>query len=500
MSRKASTQWDFGELFPTEQTRRVLTVSELTTTVRRLLEKEVGEVWVAGEVTNLRVQSSGHVYFTLKDGGAQLSCVLFRGESVGNREFLQDGQKLILQGGVTVYEPRGQYQLVVRAIEPQGVGALQLAFEKLKRKLEAEGLFAQERKRSLPRYPQRIGLVTSPTGAAIRDVLHGIERRHPSLEIVLAPCRVQGDGAAAEIAAAIRLLNEWSAGSNAGQAIPDTERRPPARRDGIEKPARAGSETGAPSDDVRRLDLILVTRGGGSLEDLWAFNEEAVARAIFESALPVVSAVGHEIDFTISDFVADLRAATPSAAAEIITEGPFASRQFVAEAGRRMRQLARSRLEFDRDDVSRFAQRLNRLHPRRQFQEHLQYLDDLQATLLRCVKQGWRQQHTSWLNLRQRLHRLKPALVVSQWRQELRDRNRRLRERARLGLQREQTLVANLTARLQLLGPENVLARGYSITADAASGRVIRAASEVRPGQRLKTKLKSGEVRSVVEG
>src|SRR5688572_13969632 len=210
MSKKAPSQWDFGELFPTEQTRRVLTVSELTTTVRRLLEKEIGDVWVTGEVTNLRAQSSGHVYFTLKDGSAQLSCVLFRNEPVSNREFLQDGQKLLLQGGLTVYEPRGQYQLIVHAVEPQGIGALQLAFEKLKRKLQAEGLFAPERKRPLPRYPRRIGLVTSPTGAAIRDVIHVIERRHPSLEIILAPCRVQGDGAAAEIAAAIRLLNSWN--------------------------------------------------------------------------------------------------------------------------------------------------------------------------------------------------------------------------------------------------------------------------------------------------
>ena len=210
MSRKAQSQWNFGELFPAEQTRRVLTVGELTTTVRKLLEKEVGEIWVTGEVTNFRAQASGHCYFTLKDASAQLSCVLFRGEAAANREFLQDGQKLLVQGTLTVYEARGQYQLIVRALEPQGIGALQLAFEKLKRKLQAEGLFAQERKRPLPRYPQRIGIVTSPTGAAIRDVLHVIARRQPSLEIVLAPCRVQGDGAAAEIAAAIRLLNEWN--------------------------------------------------------------------------------------------------------------------------------------------------------------------------------------------------------------------------------------------------------------------------------------------------
>src|SRR2546430_14135153 len=190
MGQQSKSQWDFGELFPTEATRRVLTVSELTTQVKRLLEKEAGLVWVTGEVTNLRAQSSGHMYFTLKDASAQLNCVLFRGEAVANREVLQDGQKLVVQGDLTVYEPRGQYQLLVRAVELQGVGALQLAFERLKRKLQAEGLFAQERKRPLPKYPQRIGLVTSPTGAAIRDVLHVIQRRNPGLDIIFVPWRL----------------------------------------------------------------------------------------------------------------------------------------------------------------------------------------------------------------------------------------------------------------------------------------------------------------------
>ena len=207
---KSKSQWDFGELFPPEQTRKVLSVSELTGQIRGLLEKQVGQIWVGGEITNLRVQSSGHIYFTLKDAAAQLNCVLFSREKVPHRELLADGQKVLLQGDVTVYEARGQYQLIVRAVELQGVGALQIAFEKLKLKLAAEGLFAPERKRSLPKYPQRIGLVTSPTGAAIRDVRHVVQRRNPGLEIILAPCRVQGDGAAREIAEAIRLLNEFN--------------------------------------------------------------------------------------------------------------------------------------------------------------------------------------------------------------------------------------------------------------------------------------------------
>ena len=489
MSRKTQSQWNFAELFPPEQTRRVLTVGELTTTIRKLLEKEVGEVWVTGEVTNFRAQASGHCYFTLKDASAQLSCVLFRGEAAANREFLQDGQKLLVQGTLTVYEARGQYQLIVRALEPQGIGALQLAFEKLKRKLQAEGLFAQERKRPLPRYPKRIGIVTSPTGAAIRDVLHVIERRQPSLEIVLAPCRVQGDGAAAEIAAAIRLLNTWSA---------QKERRSPDRRDQELTTERAGLETGAPAE-TQRLDLILITRGGGSIEDLWAFNEEAVARAAFESALPVVSAVGHEIDFTITDFVADFRAATPSAAAELITEGPFASRQFVADAARRLGQLIRKRLELDRDDLLQLAQRLVRVHPRRQLRERAQYVDDLQTALLRCVRQGWRDQRTKWQTLQQRLTRLKPSSVFTLHRQSLRDLERRLREQSRQVVERKRTSLEPLQARLRLLSPENVLARGYSITTDEATGKVLHAASEAKAGQRLRTKLNSGEVRSVVE-
>jgi exodeoxyribonuclease VII large subunit len=466
VSRKAQSQWDFGELFPPEQTRRVLTVCELTTTIRRLLEKEVGDVWVTGEVTNLRVQASGHIYFTLKDSEAQLNCVLFRGERVEQRESLQDGQKVILQGSLTVYEPRGQYQIIVRGVEPQGVGALQMAFERLKRKLQAEGLFAHERKRALPRFPERVGLVTSSTGAAIRDVLHVFQRRQPSLEIVLAPCRVQGEGAGGEIAAAIRLLNEWSQRPGPGH----------------------------------RLDLILVTRGGGSLEDLWAFNEEIVARVIAASTLPVVSAVGHEIDFTISDFVADVRAATPSAAAEIITEGMFASRQTVSEARRRLRQIVRARLELQLDAWRQLAQRLGRVHPRRLLQEQFQYLDDLQAALTRSVKQGWRRQHTVWVNLQQRLSRLKPSAVLGQRRQDLREWDRRLRDSARQFLQHEKNTLSNLRARLRLLGPENVLSRGYSITMDAASGSVLRSADQVQPGQRLKTRLQSGEIRSVTEG
>ncbi len=402
MPRSVKTQWEFGELFPPEQLRKVLSVTELTWQIKRLLEQHVGEIWVTGEVTNLRVQSSGHIYFTLKDAAAQLNCVLFRGEPRVDRALLQDGRKVTLQGEVTVYEPRGQYQLRVTQVELQGIGALQAAFEKLKQKLNAEGLFAPERKRPLPRYPQRIGLVTSPTGAAIRDVLHVVERRNPGLEIILAPCRVQGEGAAGEIAAAIGLLNEF----HATQLATD--------------------------DPLLAIDLILVTRGGGSPEDLWAFNEEVVGRAIFNSALPVVSAVGHEIDFTISDFVADVRAATPSAAAEIITEGVFASSQFLAEAPQRLRQLAEQQLEDKLYVLTQTVQRLARVHPRRRLNDWLQRLDDAQSSLLRSVKQGVRQQGLAWQMLRDRLGRVRPTVGLRQRRELLAQVERRLHEKARL--------------------------------------------------------------------
>jgi len=485
MSPSSKSQWDFGELFPSEATRRVLTVSELTTQVKRLLEKELGLVWVTGEATNLRVQSSGHIYFTLKDPNAQLNCVLFRGETNANREVLQDGQKLLVQGDLTVYEPRGQYQLIVRAVELQGVGALQLAFERLKRKLQAEGLFAPERKRSLPKYPQRIGLVTSPTGAAIRDVLHVIQRRNPNLEIIFVPCRVQGEGAAEEIAAAIRRLNEFA------QSVESLNRLIVESEDG---------STVQRFNDSTHLDLILITRGGGSLEDLWAFNEEAVARAVFESAVPVVSAIGHEIDFTICDFVADVRAATPSAAAEIITEGVFASRQFVAETPGWMGQRIHQRLGRERENLEQLTERIARSHPSRRLNEKLQLLDDLQSSLLRGVKYRWREYRTVWHDVGQRMLRVRPAQLLERRLESWRELDRRLCERTHQGVKDSQNRFVTLEARLRLLSPTNVLERGYSVTFDAETGQVIRDATEVKPGQRLKTRLKKGEIRSVAEG
>ena len=462
---KQSSQWDFGgELFPQEATRRVLSVSELTADIRRALEKQVGQIWVTGEITNLRQQMSGHVYFTLKDAGAQLSCVLFRSDAVAQRDLLADGRKVVLKGQITVYEPRGQYQLQVQSIELQGVGALQAAFEKLKAKLNAEGLFAQDRKRPLPLFPQRIGMATSRTGAAIRDVLHVMRRRNPTVEIILAPCAVQGAGAAAEIAAAIHMLNEWS------------------------------KKSAAP------LDVILVTRGGGSLEDLWAFNEEAVARAVFQSALPVVSAVGHEIDFTICDFVADLRAATPSAAAEILTEGVFAGCRWMTQVPAQLADKVRRRLLGERRHFEQLSRRFQYIHPRRQIDVLRQRVDEMQLEILRCVRRGLENLRRRCGVQSERLGRVRPGRILALRRESLDRQQARLRERAHARLEALRQRAASLNDWLQLLGPEQVLARGYSITMDAVTGEVLREAGGVKAGKRLRTRLKAGEITSKVEG
>lgn len=465
MSRKTTSQWDFGDLFaPAPQpARRVFSVGELTTRIKALLEAQIGQIWVSGEITNFRAQSSGHLYFTLKDAASQLNCVLFRGTAVADRGALKDGQKVVLQGDLTVYEPRGQYQLIVRSVELQGIGALQAAFERLKQKLQAEGLFESARKRPIPRFPRRVGLVTSPTGAALKDVLHVIERRYAGLELVLAPSRVQGQGAELEIAAALGALNRWSA-----------------------------------SAPERRLDVLLVTRGGGSLEDLWAFNEEAVARAIVASEIPVISAVGHEIDFTISDFVADLRAATPSAAAELLTAGYVASREQVADLAGRLGRSLRLRLEDDAQRVKGLQGRLERAHPRRRLEERAQRLDDLAQALHRRTAEALRTTRQRTEAAVARLNAARPARRLEQAGADVRRATRDLAEATARELRRRREALERLALRLQLLSPEHTLARGYSITLAAGTGRVLRDAAAAPPGTVLLTRLHSGGLRSVV--
>src|SRR5438477_3094546 len=308
-----------------QQTSKVLTVSELTRSIRGTLETKFGAIWVQGEVSNYKLHPSGHQYFTLKDARAQIACVIFRNTMAPLRQLLADGPHVQVYGNVSVFEARGRYQLSVQIIQPRGLGILQAKFEALKRKLDAEGLFDPARKRALPKFPKRIGIVTSPSGAAIRDMLNVLRRRAPWLQILVNPVRVQGIGAAQEIAVAIR-------------------------------------ELATPNEAFGPVDVIVVTRGGGSIEDLWEFNEEIVARAIFHSAAPIVSAVGHEIDFTICDFVADLRAPTPSAAAELIVPD-------VIDLNR----------QIDRCTHALSGQLLNRIR------DAQQRLDHARETLQRCL-------------------------------------------------------------------------------------------------------------------
>ena len=442
----------------------VLTVSELTGMVRSLLEIEIGEVWVEGEVSNFRRQSSGHLYFTLKDELSQLSCVMFRGASSAGGALLADGQRVQLHGAISVYEARGQYQLIVKIVQPLGRGALQAKFEALKAKLAAEGLFDPERKKLIPRFPRTIGIVTSPTGAALQDMLQILARRAPWVRVLVNPVRVQGTGAAAEIAVAIDEFNTW---------------------------AHAGN-------DALTVDVVVVTRGGGSLEDLWEFNEEVVARAIAASALPVVSAVGHEIDFTIADFAADLRAPTPSAAAELIVPDTAALRANLQAAGDQLRRALSDWTERARERLNAIAKGELMRAPRRRLDEERQRVDLAADALLRETRATMeaQRQRLAQLNAGIRPHAV--AAAVEAGHQEITLARRRLAHGIAQRLQEEHARLAKAEGLLRVLGPQATMERGYTITTDDA-GRVLTSTREVRPGVKLRTRLSDGEVTSTAE-
>ncbi|HLN32620.1 MAG TPA: exodeoxyribonuclease VII large subunit [Gemmataceae bacterium] len=393
---------------------KVLSIGELTRAIKGLIEEGFASVWATGEVGNLARPSSGHIYLTLKDSEAQLRAVLWRNVAMRLRFELREGLEVIVRGRMSVYAPRGEYQLVVEELQPKGVGAQELALRQLKEKLFRLGYFAPERKKPLPRFPRRIALVTSPSGAAVRDILEILARRWPAVEILICPVRVQGDGAAEEIAAAISLLN---------------------RLDGV--------------------DAMIVGRGGGSTEDLWAFNAECVAQEIFASRVPVISAVGHEIDLTIADLVADCRALTPSEAAERIVP----HREELLEGLRGLEGQLRMLLQKQLQLASR---RLEDLGQRRCFRMPLEPIRDLERRLDDCAE---------------RLQRI--------------SRQRLLQIRDRLQAQ---------AARLETLSPLNVLARGYSLTRREADETVVRSPEQVRPGDLLLTRLQHGQIRSRVEG
>ncbi|MCB1276433.1 exodeoxyribonuclease VII large subunit [Prosthecobacter sp.] len=440
----------------------VLSVTQLTREIREVLEGHIGSVWVEGEISNHRLQSSGHQYFTLKDAGAQLSCVMFRGAAARNSARVQDGALMQVHGEISVYEPRGQYQMVVKQVQAKGKGSLQERFEALKRKLYDEGLFDEANKRPIPRFPCVVALVTSPTGAAIQDMLNILTRRAPWVRVLVFPVRVQGQGAEREIVHALEVLGDAEAH---GLPAPDT---------------------------------IVVGRGGGSLEDLWCFNEEVLARAIAACPIPVISAVGHEIDFTIADFVADLRAPTPSAAAELLAPDSAELQRHFDSIARTLKARVGTLLEHHQHVIELTSKGPLRHAPERLLQQAEQNIDEHEAHL----RESLREQLQSWTD---DLMRKQQVLAAHHPRVQLSEavhRTETCAHRLQQGLiHRLDRLSDRLNSRGELLkhiGPGAVLARGFSFTTNA-DGRVLKDADEVKEGDELITRLAQGSVRSVAK-
>ncbi len=436
--------------------RYILTVSELTQEIKDILEDKFPDVWVEGEISNLRIPPSGHTYFTLKDESSQIRAVLFKMQARSLRFAPEDGLHIVCRGRVSLYEKRGDYQLILESIEPKGIGALQLALLQLKEKLEKEGLFDPAHKKPIPMVPQKIGIVTSPTGAVIRDMLHVLKRRFENLHILLYPVRVQGEGASNEIAEAVSYFNRWT--------------------------------------DV---DVMILGRGGGSLEDLWAFNEEAVARAIYHSKIPIISAIGHETDYTISDFVADLRAPTPSAAAELAVRDKREIKNILRYLRGRLEDEVVQMYQEHRTHLSHLV-RIFR-EPEKKIEEYLLRMDDL-VNRLRLL--------TSWILGRKREKQLhlsanlllrNPMEKLKNLRLSISENRRQMAQSVKHAIQIHRQRVAGTLGKLDSLSPLSILQRGYSITRKLPSLQVLRDATLVKEGDRVEVKLFRGTLLCGVE-
>ncbi|MFM4827430.1 exodeoxyribonuclease VII large subunit [Aeromonas rivipollensis] len=437
--------------------QQIFTVTRLNSAVRMILEQDLGLVWLTGELSNLAMPSSGHWYFSLKDISAQVRCAMFKGNNRRVPFRPQDGMQVLVQARVSLYEPRGDYQLIIESMQPAGDGMLALRFEELKRRLGAEGLFDEGRKRPLPREPRAVGLVTSATGAALHDMLTVLERRAPDLPVFIYPTQVQGSAATSQIVAAITLANRRA-----------------------------------------EVDVLIVGRGGGSLEDLWCFNEEAVARAIAGSAIPVVSAVGHEVDVTISDFAADLRAPTPSAAAELVAPDRSARAQRLLHLKQRLLQAISRRQTAASHQFALLQKRLDHQDPKRRLEQQSQRLDELSGRLQQLLNLRLHQGERRLANLELRLQARSPSTLLAAGKR----RHQLAEERLHSLMSKRQDLAAHrlamLSARLDGVSPLATLGRGYSITR-TPSGEVISRAAQVSPGQQLVTMLAEGELRVRVE-
>ena len=438
--------------------RQVITVSDLNRDAKRLLESEFPILHVEGEISNLAQPGSGHWYFTLKDDRAQIRCAMFKNRNHMVRFKPRNGQKIVVRGRITLYEGRGEFQMIAEFLEDSGDGALRRAFDKLKASLQIEGLFDQAKKKPLPNLPEHIAIITSPTGAAVRDVISVMQRRFPAIRISIIPVQVQGDQSVPQIVAALQTANRLS-----------VEHQP------------------AP------FDLILLTRGGGSLEDLWSFNTEPVARAIAASHLPVVCAVGHESDFSIADFVADLRAPTPSAAAELITPDGDVLLDGFNMLARRLKQLVDQQLANGARDILHLQKRLR--HPRAHLEELAQRLDELERRLISNVKNQLERQ-------RSRIDRHKltsPQTTIDASSVRLGYLKEKLIDRSQSAIRARSDQLVNFTVRLDALSPLATLQRGYAIVSSQTDEHIVTSSQDLKPGDRIRARLKSGAVIAEVQ-
>lgn len=439
------------------ETPIVYTITQLTQRIKQLLESAVGSVWVSGEISNYMCAGSGHAYFTLKDANSQLDAVMFKGR-LGRLKFVpENGLEVLVNGKISVYERRGTYQVVIEEMQPKGLGALQLAYEKLKKKLAAEGLFDANHKKALPMLPRRIGVVTSPTGAAIRDILKVIHRRFANVHIILYPSRVQGEGAALEIAAGIQTLDRFG------------------------------------------VDVMIVGRGGGSLEDLWAFNEEPVARAIFAAHTPIISAVGHEIDYALSDFVADMRAPTPSAAAEMVVLEHNTLVDKIRQFHHRLEQVAYHHIRQARSDLAHCRESHIFARPEELFRQQRQTSDELRMRLLRASENlllQWRQQVSRSSHL---LSVLSPQKRLEQQNAQLQTLRQRLLRDGSIILDMARNRFTLFPSRLHALSPLAVLGRGYALAFKLPEEALLYNASQVAAGDALRLWLGTGEITAEVK-
>jgi len=444
--------------------RRIWSVRSLVADIRENIERGYTDLWVEGEISNCRPAPSGHIYFTLKDGDAQLPIVLFRRQAQLLRFRPTDGLAVLVRGRISVYESRGQLQLIAETMEPRGSGALQLAFEQLKQRLAAEGLFDPARKRPLPAFPRCVGIVTSPTGAVLRDIVTVVRRRHARLDLLVYPASMQGANCPGSVAAGIRWFNQ------------------------------------NPGPNLDKVDLIVLARGGGSLEDLSGFNDEALARAIAASELPIVSAIGHETDFTIADFVADLRAPTPSAAAELVTAAQHRIEERVASLATRVERAARYQLlhlrqRYQRLSADQVLHRLRDAVSRRQ-----QRLDDLSYRMEAAIRRRLQTPGRALVSLEARLQRQAPTVRLASAQHRLAHASVALRRNASSLSLRRATRLSQLTARLEALSPLAVLNRGYALVylQGDAGETLLRSASDAQPGQQIRARLAAGSLAAQV--